>query len=73
METHPIEIGSKVTVGISNTDQTCVGLISNRMPDDSDGRWLYRIQVESGDRMDEHLDEFGELWVNDFEVTLRRI
>ena len=34
-----------------------------------DDGWLYRIDVVSGDRLDEHRGEEGQLWVCDFEVT----
>jgi len=33
-----------------------------------DGGWLYRIEVTGGDRLDEHRNQDGELWVCDFEV-----
>jgi hypothetical protein len=56
---------------------TRVHIRSDHFPEEADGRitkghydggWLYRIEVTAGDRLDEHRNEDGELWLCDFEV-----
>lgn len=46
-------------------EEQCAGVVTKGRYDDG---WFYRIEVTSGDRLDTHRDEEGELWVCDFEV-----
>lgn len=57
--------GTRVHVRSDHFKEECEGVTTRAEYDDG---WLYRIDVTSGDRLDEHRNEDGELWVWDFEV-----
>lgn len=57
--------GTHVHVRSEHFAEECEGVITKGEYDDG---WLYRIEVTSGDRLDAHRNEDGELWVCDFEV-----
>lgn len=56
---------TKVMVRSEQLEGECEGLVTAGRFDDG---WLDRIEVTSGDRLDPHRDDQGELWVCDFEV-----
>lgn len=65
---HPFVIGEMVTVRSEHFSETCSGVIVDISRDSEDQHWFYEIEVMSGDRLDAHRNEAGELWLNDFEV-----
>jgi len=62
-----IAIGTQVRFDIAQG--LALGEAIIRAADYDDG-WLYLLDVMSGDRGDSHRNEFGELWVCDFEITV---
>lgn len=69
---NPFVIGDKVFVSNPlSFEGTCTGVISDFDEVSVDGLptfRAYRIDVESGDHFNDHRNETGELWVNDFEM-----
>ncbi len=61
----PLANGTPVHVRSDHFAGQCDGLVTAAEYDDG---WLYRIDVTAGDRLDEHRNEHGELWVCEFEV-----
>ena len=57
--------GTRIHVRSDHFEGECDGRITKGH---YDGGWLYRIEVTAGDRLDEHRNQDGELWVCDFEV-----
>ena len=64
-ETTKLAVGTRVHVRSAHFGGQCEGVITATEYDDG---WLYRIDVTSGDPLDEHRNDTGELWVCDFEV-----
>lgn len=56
---------TRVLIHSDHFAEECEGVVTKGLYDDG---WFYRIKVTSGDRLDAHRDERGELWVCDFEV-----
>ncbi len=65
----PLANGTPVHVRSDHFTGQCNGLITASHYDDG---WLYQVDVTSGDHLDEHRNEHGELWVCEFEVQPRR-
>lgn len=63
-----LEVGARVHVRSDHIVGECHGIITAAEYDDG---WLYRIDVIAGDRLDDHRDDKGELWVCEFEVQRR--
>ena len=63
-----LEVGTHVHVRSEHFVGQCDGIITAAEYDDG---WLYRIDVTAGDRLDDHRDDKGALWVCDFEVQPR--
>ena len=65
--THPphLSTGTRVHVRSDHFAGQCDGIITACRYDEG---WLYRLDVTAGDRLEEHRNERGELWVCDFEI-----
>ncbi len=61
----PLKIGTPVEIDIAQGLAIARGVIAAA---DYDNGWMYRIEITSGDNCQQHRNEAGELWVNDFEV-----
>ena len=64
-----LAVGTRVHVRSDHFVGQCEGIIAAAEYDDG---WLYRIDVTEGDRLDEHRNDDGELWVCEFEVQPRQ-
>lgn len=64
---HPLPMGTEVGFDIAQGMNVGTGFIIDS--DCQDGDWFYRIEVTSSDDAEIHLNDNGELWVCDFELT----
>ena len=60
-----LAVGTRVHVRSEHFSEQCMGVVTASEYEDG---WLYRIDVRSGDSLDRHRNDAGELWVCDFEV-----
>ena len=68
-DTKPLEPGTPVTVNLAQGHAMAEGEIAESYWDDG---WMYRIHVTGGDDCTAYREKDGQLWVCDFEVSVRK-